>query len=87
MKGDFAIYPDYVILGQLIPAKNNPENTDEYECKKNYFSPIYDITNSKFLGQDTRLAFIMVRGDPDETFFLYGYDECKSNLLYSVSKK
>ena len=26
---------DYVILGQLIPAKNNPESIDEYKCKQN----------------------------------------------------
>ena len=35
MNLEFAIYLDYVILGQLIPAKNNPGNIDEYEYKKN----------------------------------------------------
>ena len=43
MIGDFAIYHDYVILGQLKPAKNNPENIDEYECKENEVK-LYDIT-------------------------------------------
>lgn len=89
MKGEFAIYPDYVILGQLIPAKNNPENIDECECKENevkLFSPFYGINIGNFLGLNTRLAFIMVGGDPDKTFS-NGYDESKSNLLYSVSKK
>ena len=81
---------DYLILGQLIPAKNNPEIFDEYECKQNevkLFSPLYDINNSTYLGVDTLLAFIMVRSDLDVTSFLYGYNESKSNLLYSVLKK
>ena len=90
MKGDLAIYLDYVILGQLIPAKNNPENIDEYECKENevkLYIPLYDINTGKFWGLDTHLAFIMVRGDADKSFFSYGYDESKSYLLYSTSKK
>ena len=81
---------DYLILGQLIPAKNNPEIFDEYECKQNevkLFSPLYDINNSTYLVLDTLLAFIMVRSDLDVTSFLYGYNDSKSNLLYSVLKK
>ena len=31
----FAIYLDYIIFGQLIPAINTPENIDEYGCKRN----------------------------------------------------
>ena len=30
-----AVYLDYVILGQLIPAMNSPENINEYECLPN----------------------------------------------------
>ena len=89
VKGEFAIYPDYVILGQLIPAKNNPENIDECECKESevkFFFPLYGINIGNFLKLDTRFAFIMVRGEPNKTFS-NGYDESKSNLLYSVSKK
>ena len=73
-----------------MPAKNNPEIFDEYECKQNevkLLSPLYDINNSTYLGLDTLLAFIMVSSDPDLTSFLYGYNESKSNLLYSVLKK
>ena len=73
-----------------MPAKNNPEIVDEYECKQNevkLLSPLYDINNSTYLGLDTLLAFIMVSSDPDLTSFLYGYNESKSNLLYSVLKK
>ena len=90
VKGDFAIHLDYAILGHVIPAKNSLESTDEYEWKQNkvkLYVPLYDTDNGKFWGLDTHLAFIMVRGDADKTFFSYGYDESKSNLLYSVSKK
>ena len=31
IKGDFAICLDYVILRQLIPAQNNPENIEKYK--------------------------------------------------------
>ena len=89
VKGEFAIYPDYVILGQLIPAKNNPENIDECECKESevkFFFHLYGINIGNFLKLDTRFAFIMVRGEPNKTFS-NGYEESKSNLLYSVSKK
>ena len=89
-KGDFAIHLDYVILRQLIPAKNNPKNIDEYECKGNevkLYIPLYDVNTGKFLGLDTHLAFIMVQGDAGKAFFLYGYDESKPNMLYPTSKK
>ena len=86
MKGDFSIYLEYVILGQLIPAKNNTENINDYECKENevkVYVPLYDINTGKIWGLDTDLAFIMVRRDANEAFFSYGYDESKSNLLHS----
>ena len=35
VKGRFAIYLDYIIFGQLIPAINTPENIDEYGGKRN----------------------------------------------------
>lgn len=45
VKGDFAICLDFVILKQLIPARNSPENTDEHGCKQNevkIYIPPYD---------------------------------------------
>ena len=90
VKGDLAIFLDYVILGQLIPARNKPKDTEECECLPNEVNivvPLYDVESSKFLGLENRLAFIMVRGDQDETFFSYGYDKAKSNTLNSASKK
>ena len=75
---------------QLIPARNNPENIEEYACLPNETKlvvPLYDVNSSKFLGLEKRLVFVMVRGDQDETFFSYGYDKAKSNTLYSASEK
>ena len=48
--------------------------------------PLYNLINGGFLGLNERLAYIMVRGDKNETFFSYGYDENKSKVLCSVSK-
>ena len=33
------------------------------------------------------MAFIVLRGDADETFLSYGFDKLKSKLLYSFSKQ
>ena len=65
--GDYAIYLDYVILGQLILANN---------C------PLYNTKNGYFRGVKKWLAYIMIRGDSDETFSLYGYDKERSKIMY-----
>lgn len=64
VKGDFAIYLDYVVLGQLIPAKNNLENIHEYKCKQNevkLYVSFYDTNNVKFWGLDTHSSWSEVR--------------------------
>ena len=48
--------------------------------------PLYNLINGGFLGLNERSVYVMVRGDKDETFFSYGYDEDKSKVLCSVSK-
>ena len=65
--GDYAIYLDYVILGQLILANN---------C------PLYNTKNGYFRGVKKWLAYIMIRGDSDETFSLYGYDKERSKIMH-----
>ena len=85
IKGDYALYLDYVTLGQLIPARNSPENITKYESGYNevkLFVSLYNLENGDFLGLDERLAYIMVTGDKDEIFFFNGYDENNSKLLY-----
>ena len=73
VRRDLAVYLDYVILEQLIPAMNSPENIDEYECLPNEVKmviPLYNADTGEFLGLEKRLASIMVRGDQNEAFFL-----------------
>ena len=78
---DYKIYPDYVVLGQLVPVKNPPKDLDNYELKPNEVF-IYllqcNIENGLFQGIKKLLAYIMIRRDPDEIFYSYGFDEEKS---------
>ena len=87
---DYAIYLDYIILGQLICAKHLPEDFNNYKCKPDevkLYVPLYNVATGEFKGIQNWLAYIMVRGDKDETFLSYGYDEDKSNILYSTFKQ
>ena len=75
--GDYAIYLDYVISGQLI-LENNCPDLENYKLKENevmLYVPLYNTENGYFRGVKKWLAYIMVQGDSDETFFSYGYDE------------
>ena len=68
VKGQLAVYLDYVILGQLIPAMNNPKNIDEYDCLHNEVKlvvPLYNVDSGHFLGLKKCLSFTIVRGDQD----------------------
>ena len=71
--GDYAIYLDYVVLGELILINNPPENLDDYELKPN---EVFIFTAL----QNQRTAFFK---DPDEIFYSYGFDEekCKKILI------
>ena len=86
--GDYAIYLDYVILGQLICAKNLPKDFDNYECRADEVKlcvPLYNVETGEFRGFQNWLAYIMIRGDEDKMFLSYGYDEDKCNVLYQCS--
>ena len=87
--GDYAIWLDYIILGQIIPASNSPPDLDNYVLKENeviLYVLLYNTETGHFRGVKKWLAFIMIRGDPDEVFFSYGYDEERSKVLYSNFK-
>ena len=78
-------------MGQII-ALRNPSPESEKEIVENdqlvrFYVPVYDNSNGNFLGVNESVGYVMVRGDPDETFWSYGYDEEKSNLLYDFSKQ
>ena len=49
--------------------------------------PLYNVDTGEFKGLQNWLAYIMVRGDENETFLSYGYKEDKSNILYSTFKQ
>ena len=92
-EGNMIIYCDYVLLGQILPLKNLPENLDEAlandETKTlvKIFVPEYDRTNGKFLGVKETLGYIMLRNEADETFFTYGYKAEQANILCCYSKQ
>ena len=88
--GEIAMYLHNFVIGQLIVAANQPKDIANYTCLKNevkLLSCVYDIQSGDFKGIRKQLAFIVLRGDSDETFLSYGYDKMKSKLLYSFSKQ
>ena len=85
-----AMYLHNFIIGQLIIAANQPKDIANYVCSKNevkLLSCVYDVESGDFKGIREQIAFIVLRGDPDETFLSYGFDKLKSKLLYSFSKQ
>ena len=80
-----AIYNQNFILGQLVIAAEQPENIDEYSCKKNKVKLIvclYNKSTGEFLGLDLQLAYIIIQGDMEESFFSYEYNDKKSRLVF-----
>ena len=70
------IYCDYVILGQIVPFKLQPAESDldEFISKDKRFvkiySPSYDINTGEFLGINEGAGYIMLRNQEDEFFYL-----------------
>ena len=88
--GDIAMYNQNFILGQLIPAANQPKDIATYECNENevkLLCCIYDLDSGEFKGIREQLAYIVLRGDKNEIFFSYGFEKSKSQILYSYSKQ
>ena len=88
--GEIAMYLNNFVIGQLIIAANQPKDINTYICSKNevkLLSCVYEIESGQFKGIRDQLAFIVLRGDVDETFLSYGFDKIKSKLLYSFSKQ
>ena len=88
--GEIAMYLHNFIIGQLIIAANQPEDISTYICSKNevkLLSCVYDLESGDFKGIREQIAFIVLRGDVDETFLSYGFNKIKSKVLYSFSKQ
>ena len=70
--GDIAMYHDNVILGQIIVVANQLVDIDNYACQPNkvkLYTCIYNLTTGDFQGLKTELAYIVLRGNKNETFF------------------
>ena len=89
--GEIIIYCQYVILGQVIPLRNPPEELDEYISREDHlvkmYVPLYDNNDGRFLGVKETAGYVMLRGDSDETFWTYGFSKEKPSLLYYYSKQ
>ena len=48
--------------------------------------PLHNTKTEHFRGVKKWLVIIMIRGDPDEVFLSYGFDEERSKVLYSSFK-
>ena len=88
--GEIAMYLDNFIIGQLIIAANQPKDIEGYVCEPNevkLLSPVYELESGQFKGIRKQMAFIVLRGDSDETFLSYGFDKTRSKTLFSYSKQ
>ena len=85
VKGENIIYLQYFIFSQIIVALNQPNNIDKYQCKEdeeNLVKSISNIETGEFQGIEIVLAYIIVRGDENEFFLSYGFEERDSKILY-----
>ena len=83
-------YTDIFIIGQVTPLLNVPENLGDYELKPNEVKFIrlkYDTLTGQFLGLESSLGYMTVRGVAIENFFDCGYFKEKSKVLCSTHKK
>ena len=70
---DLAIYNHNFIIGQIIPAANEPEDISTYECAENEVklsTCIYDISTGESKGVRESFAYIILRDDTEETVLL-----------------
>ena len=88
--GELAMCNHNFIIGQIIPAANQPEDIGTYDCAPNevkLYTCIYDINTGEFKGVRESLAYIILHGDDEEVFLSYGYDAAKAKVLYASSKQ
>ena len=80
-----------MILGQVIPLRNPPEDLDNYISKEDHlvkmYVALYDNNDGRFLGVKETAGYVMLKDDWDETFWTYGFNVEKSSLLYCYSKQ
>ena len=84
------MYNHNFIIGQIIPAANQPDDISTYECAPNEVklcTCIYDINTGEFKGIRESLTYIILRGDGEEVFLSYGCGAAKAKVLYASSKQ
>ena len=62
--GQTAVYLGYVILVQILPVMNFPDNLDNYQYKDNevlLYVPLYNTQNGLYRGIKKSLAYIVLR--------------------------
>ena len=89
--GEKAIYLDFIVLGQIMPAANaDPSiNLDTYVCKDNeviVYCPVYNKSTGLYGGLTKKLSYITLRGNLNERFFSYDYQKEKNSLFFSSMK-
>ena len=89
--GEKAIYLDFVVLGQLMPAPNTNSgiNLDTHVLQENeviMYCPVNNKSRGLYGGLTRKLSYITLRGDERERFYSYGYNKEKSSLLYCSMK-
>ena len=88
--GQTAICLDYIILAQILPVINFPDNLDNYQYEDNevlLYVPLYNTQDGLYRGLKKSLTNIVLRGDELETLYSYESDKEKSKSLYSVNKQ
>ena len=79
-----------IIVGQVIPVLNPPENLTNFEVESNeakIIRPRYDVALGQFLGLVETRGYLTVCGDESERFLDFGYLKDNSKILYSTCKK
>ena len=82
-------YSRNYILAQVLPLATVPSNLKNYYLKPDevrILKPKYDLQSGLFLGIIESIGQVVVRGDENEIFMDYGFDEKKSKVLYSTYK-
>lgn len=80
VKGGHAVYLEFVVIGQTMPIANpNPEiNMDNHDFKENevlLFVLLYNKSNGLYQDLTKKLGHLILRGDLNERFCSYGFDE------------
>ena len=71
-------YSTIFIIAQIMPLAHQPKDIESYVLKDDEVKILrsrYDPVSGEFLGIEYCIAVIIVRSDPEEQFFDYGYDK------------